>query len=477
MSGKAIVIGAGEDELVAALYLARAGYQVSVLAQHERDPAPSEGWVLPGIARDLGLAARGLRIEHPDPWIEAVMPGGERLQLWRDMERSVASLRRWSEADAVQWPRFCARLRSVSSVLERLYAAPAPDPMTRGASGLWQLASLAWGVRRLGRGTIEDLLRILPMPVADLLDDSFELDALKAALGVAGVLHSFLGPRSAGSALGLVHRHVGNPAGVFRPARSNLLSVLEKVAATEPRIELVRDRVLGIEVRSGKARGVRTQASKLREADAVLSGLDPRRTLLELMDPVWIAPELQGALRNMRSRGVSARVQVLLAEAASFTRLSLAHSLDSLERGFDDAKYGRMSAVPVVEAVSGADHQVSVHVQYMPSARGDGGWNEQHRQALGQTVLAQLAASAPEFANARIERVETPADLESGLGWPQGQPQHAELALDQFLWMRPVPQLARYATPVAGLYLCGPAMHPGAGVPGAAGMLAARELF
>lgn len=479
MSGRLVVIGAGADELVAALYLARAGHRVTVLEEHASDsmPAPpSEGWILPRIAADLELERHGLCVERPDPWIETVLPGGERLQLWRDTQRSEDSLRKCSALDAAQWPRFCARLRSVAGVLEQLYTAPAPDPMSRDAADLWQLASLSWRVRRLGRCAIQDLLHVLPMPVADLLDDSFELDALKATLATAGVMHSFLGPRSAGSALGLVHRHVGNPSGVFRPERSNLPAVLRGLVERQPRIELRRDRVAGIDIRSGRARGVRTASGALLEADAVVSGLDPRRTLLELVDPVWIDPELQRALRHVRARGVSATVHLRLSGAATFRRLSFAASLDALERSFDDAKYGRMSSTPLVEAVSESEQGVSVHVQYIPYALRDGAWGEKRRHALGLSVLSQLAARAPEFAHARIERVATPLDLESALGWPQGQAQHAELALDQFLWMRPLPQLARYATPVAGLYLCGPAMHPGAGVPGAAGMLAAAAL-
>lgn len=472
MSG-AVVIGAGADELVAALYLARAGHAVTVLEQHVPSAQPTEGWVLPTLAADLDLERHGLRTERSDPWIEAILPGGERLQLWRDMERSVASIRRLSDADAREWPLFCERMRAISGVLEKLYGAPPPDPMSGDKRELWRLASIGWGLRRRGRRTIQDLLRVLPMPVADLLDDSFESDVLKATLGASGVMDTQLGPRSAGSALGLVHRHAGNPNGVFRPERSNLAQVLRELAERRPGLELRREAVLGIEVRAGRVHGVRLQSGELLEAGVVVSGLDPRRTLLELVDPVWIDPELQRALRNLRARGVSAKVHVRLFGAASFNRLSFAGSLDALERAYDEAKYGRPSADPYLEATYEGDQRVSVHVQFAPHTLREGPWNVERRRALGERVLRQLTARLAEFGTARIEHVETPHELEAKFGWPQGQSQHAELALDQFLWMRPVPQLARYGTPVAGLYLCGPAMHPGPGVPGAAGALAA----
>jgi phytoene dehydrogenase-like protein len=346
--------------------------------------------------------------------------------------------------------------------------------MSRELGELARLAGLGLRARRLGRQGLEDLLRLLPMPVADLLDDWFENDALKAALGAAGVMHVQQGPRSGGTAFRLLHHHVGSPPGVFRPPRSNVARVLAELPGADRRSAQVR-RII---VRDGRAVGVALANGEEIAASAVVSGIDARRTLLELVDPAWLDPQLVRAVRSIRSRGVVARITLTLDRAPGFTTLVLAPSLDELERAYDDAKYGRVSRRPYLEArnaepsVDGR-HRVEVQAQYAPYALDDGEWDDARRRALGNRVVEMLSPHLPSV----VERaVLAPPDLEKAHGWPQGQAHHAELALDQLLWMRPIPQLARYATPIAGLYLCGPDMHPGAGIAGAAGANAARVL-
>jgi phytoene dehydrogenase-like protein len=345
--------------------------------------------------------------------------------------------------------------------------------LTRELAELARLAGLGLRARRMGRQGLEDLLRLLPMSVADFVDDWFESDVLKAALGAAGIMHLQQGPRSGGTAFGLLHHHVGSPPGVFRPPRSNVARVLAEL----PGIERRDASVVGINVRDGRAVGVVLANGEEIAASVVVSGADPRRTLLELVDPAWLDPELARAVRNIRSRGVVARVTLTLGRSPEFATLVLAPSLDCLERAYDDAKYGRVSAQPYLEARSAealADgrHRVHVHVQYAPYRLADGQWDDARRAKLGDAVVEMLAPHLPPV----VERtVLSPRDLEETHGWPEGQPHHAERALDQLLWMRPIPALARYATPIAGLYLCGPAMHPG--IAGAAGANAARVIL
>lgn len=388
-----IVIGAGVDELVAAHALARAGRSVLVLDERGTgDGDMQAGWIAPPIARELALDRHGLEVRRPDPWIAAPLPGGGRLELWQDMARSAESIRRLSARDAERWPEFCGRMARLARLLESIYAAPPPDPLGRKLADLAQLAGLALRAHRSGRQTIEDLLRLLPMPVADLLDDWFESDALKGLLGSAGILHQRRGPRAGGTALALLHHHVGNAPGVFRPPLSNAATVLRALAG----IEIRRGTVERIRVSAGRVAAVVLEGGEEIAATQVVSGDDPKRTLLELLEPGWLDPELVRAVRHIRSGGAAAQLPF------EFDRTP---SLDYLERAADDAKYGRASERPSLEAP------------------------------------------------------------------------HAELALDQFLWMRPVPALARYRTPVGGLFLCGESMHPGPGVPGAAGWLCAREVL
>ena len=323
------------------------------------DDAPAGiGWVPEPIVRDLGLAERGLQIVRADPWAVAPLPGGGRLELWYDVARSAESIRRLSPADAAKWPAFCERMARLARLLETIYLAPPPDPLASERRDLLQLAGLALRARGLGRQGIEDLLRTLPMPVADLLDDWFESDALKGVLGAAGVMHLAQGPRSAGTAFGLLHRHVGGPPGVFHPSRSNFRRALAGLPGIQIRPGA---EVVGITVREGRATGVVLASGEEIAAAIVVSGADPKRTLLELVDPGWLDPALVRAVRSIRSRGVVARLTLALDRAPGFSTLVIAPSLDYLERAHDDAKYGRVSRSPWLEATSNGE-RVDVHV-------------------------------------------------------------------------------------------------------------------
>jgi phytoene dehydrogenase-like protein len=476
----AVVIGAGVNELVAAHYLARAGLRVLVLDHACAADGFDGGWIPPSVVRDLGLARAGLAIERDDPWAAVALPDGGQLDLWHDMQRSVEAIRRLRPRDAAKWPEFCLRMAQLARVLEALYVAPPPDPLARDWRELARLAGLAFRVRRTGRRGVEDFMRVLAMPVADLLDDWFECDALKGVLGAAGVMHARHGPRAGGTAFRLLHHHAGSPAGVFRQPRSNAARVLPD----RPGVEIRRGAKLArIVVREERVAGVELAGGEAIAAPLVVSGLEPARTLTEFVDPGWFDPALVRAVRNIRRRGVVARVTLTLERNPGFARLIVAPSLDYLERAADDAKYGHVSRAPFLEARSErangeGRYRIDVHAQYAPYTLADGAWNETCTAALGRTVVERLAQHAPQLTHAIIGlEVQSPCDLERLHGHPEGQAHHAELALDQAFWMRPLPDLARYATPIRGLYLCGMAMHPGAGVIGASGANAARVIM
>lgn len=443
----AVVLGGSVDALVAAHLLARAGRRVTLLNEGLAGRATEEGWVAPQIVQDLGL---DIAVSRPDPWASVLLPDGGTLELWQDMGRTVEALRRLSPRDAAKWPDFCRRMAALARVLEELYTEPPVNPLD---------LKFAFRVRRLGRQGMEDLMRLLPMPVAELLDDWFECDALKGALGAMGIVHLQQGPRSGGTAFRLLHHHVGSPQGVFRPSRSNLGEVLRATGGVEMRSAAIA-RVL---VRGGRVAGVVLASGEQIEAPLVVSAVDPRRTLLELADPGWLDPELARAIGHIRRRGVAARVFFKTSEAGSAV---VAPSLDYLERAYDDVKYGRVSRQPYLEARAG-EGGIEVHFQYAPYRGGE---------QIAEITRSMLAAQLPGIRDADVS-VLGPNVLEAREGWPEGQAYHAELALDQALWMRPLPELARYRTPIEGLWLCGPGMHPGGGIAGAAGYNCARALL
>jgi len=443
----AIVLGADVNGLVAAHYLARAGRRVVVVEPSDAAETRLDvGWVPPQLIRELGLASRGLRIEQPDPWIAAPLNGGGRLELWRDVAKSAEAIRRLSPSDAAKWPEFCTRMRRLAGVLEALYVQPAPDVETREIGELLRMGRLGLHVRRLGKQTVIDLLRILPMSIAELLDDWFESDTLKGVLGAAGVWHLRQGPRAGGTAFNFLHHHVGSPAGVFRPPRSNVSHVLKSLSG----VEIRRGAEAAVVAADGRATGVRLASGEELAAPLVVSSADPRRTFEPLQ--AQLDAEFVLAVSNIKARSIVARGTARIERPADFTALCLAPSLDELERAYDDAKYGRTSARPYVEAVA-ADGRLDLHVQYAVSVDG----------ALVQKVAAALGVPAGQVS------LEAP---------PGGEHlYHGELTLDQILFMRPVPGWSRYRTPIAGLYLCGPGTHPGGGIAGAAGRNAARVIL
>jgi phytoene dehydrogenase-like protein len=425
-----VVISSGVDGLVAAHLLAADGRRVTVVQEHEI-PDRTAGWVPPQVARKLGVQ---LTARRPDPWLRAPLDGGGVLELWQDMDRSVDSIRRISPGDAGKWPEFSERMARLGALLARVYVAPPPSLID---------TSFALRVRRLGRRGMEDLMRALPMPAAELLDDWFESDALKGALGALAVADLQQGVRSAGTAFRLLHFHAGSPAGVFRPPSSNLGTLLRSGSGVEVRA----GKAGRIAVRGGRVTGVVLEGGEELAAATVVSDASPRRTLLDLVEPGWLDPDLARAVGHIRSRGVVARVRLELERAPEWPTLTLAPSLDYVERAYDEVKYRRSSAQPVIDAVADGA-AVEVTVQY-----------------IADGAAPSLASLTPHLPSVKRQTVQ------------HGQPHQAELSLDQALWMRPLPELAHYRTPIGGLWLCGQAMHPGAGVAGASGYNCARAIL
>ena len=517
-----IVLGSGINELAAAIALGRAGRKVLVLEERaepggatvteELEPGfrvdtalHDAGWMPPWIAGELGLERDGLELLRSDVTCFAPGPDGRALVLWRDQARTVESLGRLSPADAREWPAFAALMSSLSGFLEHAYSAPPPRPVSTQPADLFALLGLGRRLRGLGHTRMVELLRTLPMPVADLLDEWFEHDLLKGALGASGITHLFQGPRSAGTAFLMLHHHVGSPAGCFRGRTTvrggvgGLVRVLLASAGrsgVEVRTSAPVERIL---VRDGRAVGVALAGGEELAATSVASGADPRRTFLELVDAAECEPEFLRAVRHLKFRGVWAKVNLSLEGLPSFTALpgagphlggviSISPSLNYLERAFDDAKHGRVAQRPYLEAVipTVADpslapqgkHVMSVAVQFAPYRLKDGPWNAAGRESLGDAVVSLLAEYAPDLpALIRKRQVLTPADLESRFGMAEGNLYQGELTLDQVLFMRPLPGWAHYTTPVEGLHLCGSAAHPGGGIAGVAGALAARTML
>ncbi|HXF37538.1 MAG TPA: NAD(P)/FAD-dependent oxidoreductase, partial [Actinomycetota bacterium] len=254
--------------------------------------------------------------------------------------------------------------------------------------------------------------------------------------------------------------------------------------------------VVAVTTRDGRATGVALATGEEVAARVVVSGADPRSTLVDLVDPVVLGPTLLWRARNIRASGTAAKVHLVLGGPPRFPgadperlagRIVIAPGIDPLERAFDAWKYGRTSEEPLLEAVipsivdpsvaPAGKHVMSVIAQWAPYRLREGDW-EGERERLGDLVVKALDAYAPGLADlVEAREVLAPPDLERTFGLPEGHVLHAEPGLDQFYAWRPLLGHARYRLGIPGLYLCGSGAHPGGGITGAPGANAAREVL
>lgn len=511
-----IVIGAGANGLVAATTLAKAGLRVLVLERSESvggqgrvvefadgfraSPLGTDaGWLPSRVAREMGIAEPARAGDHP----LSVMAGpGSFLTISNDARRAGESIRAHSARDADAWQAFSARMNRYARFLEALYQLPAPDIDTTSASEILALFGLGREFRSLGREDMTGILRTLPMSVWELLDDTFESPKLKAAVATGGIQGIQQGPRSGGTGFVLLHHLVGAPPGMLRgrpPWRAGpdaFSKVAEDAAkragavirtgASVAQIRVHDDAVAGVVLDDGEEIGART----------VLSTADPARTLLEWIDPVWLDPEFLHAVGNIRHRGCTSVVLYALDALPDVRGLdrealagivSLTPDLVALEKAGDAAKYGTIPDRPHVEftvpsmhwpdMAPEGKHVLVAHVHYTPYRLREAAWNDATRDGLADTVTAAIEGAAPGFASRVLHRTAlTPLDLEARYGLREGAASQGELALDQILFMRPVAGRGDHTTPIDGLYLGGAGTHPGPGILGGSGRLAARRI-
>lgn len=500
-----LVIGAGLNGLVAAAYLAKAGR--SVLVAERRDTVGgtvgnteiAPGFSAPAtfvsaedfhpqIVRDLGLEKHGLR------WLPG-SPG-----------TFVANGEASFQANGGPvFEKLDAFMGRVAKTLEPALTKALPEVENLGPGTFWELLTLGMRLRGLGKEEMPEALRFLPMPVKDVMDDYFDSDeGLKAALTGPALRASWLAPRSAGSALQML---LGRPAWrqggllsapVFVEGGLGKLSEAVAAAARAAGAEILTDsaveRILTDEM--DRACGVVIEGGDEIRAKNVVSNADPRTTLLRLVDPAVLDPEHLFAVKNIRSRGTVAIVRLVLNELPKFTgapdgdahlrgRVQFGATMDEIEQSFDPIKYGEIPERFFMEMTlpslvgsslaSQESHIAHLWVQFVPHKPRDGSWDEK-REALGDAVVAQVEQMAPGFqASIQHRDVTTPADMEARYGC--GHLHHVEPALDQALYMRPIPGFYRHETPVENLYLCGPGTHPGGGVTGINGKLAAERVL
>ena len=516
----AIIIGGGHNGLVAAAYLARGGRRTLVL---ERRPlvggaAVSEeifpgfrfsvfsyvvSLLRPEIIRDLELPRHGLQIL---PLESTVTPldNGDYLASWADADETRHELARHSPRDAEAALEFGRLMHHMAMAVKPILAMVPPDPASLAPSDLAGLLKLGRHFRGLGAERFHALYKLMTMSSADYLDEWYEFDPLKATKSASGIIGTMLGPRSPGSAYVLLHHYMGEIDGAFRAwgfqkggtgGISNAIAGAAKAFGAEIRTGAAVERVI---VKDGRTTGVALTNGDEIQAPVVVSGLDPRRTFCDLVERRELPADLIEGIEHYKVRGSSGKVNLALSGLPSFTCLpgngphlrgafSISPSVEYLERAYDDAKYGEFSRHPYMDIVIPSmidpgmappgQHVMSIFVQYAPYAL-NGGWTDAKREAFGDTVVKTLARYAPNIESLILGRqVLTPADIERITGLSEGNIFGGELALHQLFFLRPAPQWAKYRTPIRGYWQCGAGTHPGGGIMGASGRLAALEIL
>jgi phytoene dehydrogenase-like protein len=515
-----IVIGGGHNGLVNAAYLAKAGKQVVVLERrHVLGGAAVTEEIIPGflfsecsyvvsllrpeIIRELDLPRHGLEILPLDGTFSPMSSGD---YLWRvnDHAKSIRDIRRHSRLDAEAYDEFSKMMTPMCRFVKPMLSMVPPDPTTLNPKDLKQLHFLLQRFRELSSDERYTLVQLMTMSSADFLDQWFETDVLKATMSASGIIGTFLGIRSPGTAYVLLHHYMGEIDGAFRSwgfsrggtgAISNAIAGAAREAGVEIRTKAPVGKIL---TKNGRACGVALQSGEELSANVVSSSVDPHLTFEKFLEPSELPADFLEGVRRYKFRGSSGKVNLALDALPNFKSLpgpgahlrgaiSISPSMEYMERAYDDAKYGRYSRRPYIDMVIPSltdpsvappgKHVLSCFVQYAPYKLAQGTWDDQ-KETFGDNVINTIAEYAPNIKDIIIGRqILTPLDLEREFGLTQGNIFQGELSLEQLFFLRPVAGWAYYRTPIRNLYMCGSATHPGGGIMGANGRIASQVIL
>jgi len=518
----AIIIGAGHNGLVTACYLAKAGWKVLVLERRYLvGGACVTEEVFPGfmvstaayvnslfrkeIIRDLRLQNYGFEVLERNPSSFTPYPDGRYLLLGPDASLNMREISKFSEKDAQNYPRYEAMLERVAEVVEPTLTQTPPNLLRPGVRDLWKLFKLGQAFRKLGPN-MGEAVEILTGSARTILDRWFESEQLKSTLATDAVIGAMAAPSMPGTAYVLFHHVMGETNGkrgvwgYVRGGMGGLTQALAK-AASELGVEIRCDtEVTRILVQDGRATGVALADGSAVQASVVASNADAHVTFEKLMSPGQLPDDFAAAVRRIGYESATLKINVALSELPNFKAcpgteagpqhrgtIHICPDLDTIERGFDDAKYGRPSAVPILECTipSVVDetvappgkHIMSMFIQYAPYRLREDHW-DQLGEKFADRCFDLLNEYAPNFKQSVINRqILTPLDLERTFSLTGGNIFQGAMTPHQLFSFRPVPGFADHRTPIRGLYLCGAAAHPGGGVMGAAGMNAARVIL
>jgi phytoene dehydrogenase-like protein len=485
-----IIIGAGHNGLVAAAYLAKQGKKVLVLERRDivggqvvtesfgdgfkADSLYAGGSLRPDIIKHLNLASFGLVTDSVRKPFISLQADSKHLVFDTDSAKTVESIKRFSEKDAANWIPFTEFMNKVSRFIHSANSAIMPRlPKGFNASEGMALAKLGIDVRMMGGKDMMRIVRGIPMTADEFVDEWFESDVVKAAIASLGIHGFTLGVFGAGTGYTLMHNwanrggisHVSVQGGIGKI--SEALASAVKSFGGEIRTNAEVKQVV---IKDMRATGVVLSNGEEISAGNVISAADPKHTFLSLVGAMELPPEFVWNVQSIKMRGSVAKVHLLTdgKHGVPDGTVAVAPSIKYLEQAYDAAKYHSISEKPYLE-VTTSGKVVSIHFQFAAYRLKTGDWKTEGAK-VEKIAIDTLAEYFPNLKPSIVNRKTlTPQDMENTYSLTEGDLNHGQIMLDQFMFMRPIPGWSNHKTPIDNLYLCGSGVHGGGGVSGASG--------
>jgi len=514
-----IVIGAGINGLTAASILGKKGKSVLLLESRNKVGGMASSmefatgfkcnvihdtikWIDPRLTKLLDLKTNGLQLVQPEIFRIILGDNSENISFHRDVAKTINSITKYSKKDAGRWEDFISYIEKLSQFLEKIYQLTPPVLPNIGIKEILGMRTILSPIRKHGTRGLVDLLRVAPMMMPELVDEWFENKLLRSSISTAGIHHLSFGPYAAGTGYNLLHQHV-HSNGLFHNIKfvkggTERFATVLKEAAERFNVEIqTSKRVAKINTDQNVCNGVTLGNGEKIMAKQIVSGLDPKNTFFNLVGPSSITPDFRTQINNIRYRGSTARIHFALNNLPEVkgvdteqlkTVFSISPSIEYLEHASDAVKYGQLPDNPYIEFVipsllesdfaPNGEHVLSATIQYTPYHLRNAEWSDSIKDQLKNNVVDTLEKVMPNIKSIiKHSYIISPLDLENEFGLTEGNLNHGEMTLDQFMFMRPTISSSQYRTPINNLFLCGPGTHPGGGIHGANGYNAAMEIL
>lgn len=506
----AIVIGAGHNGLITAGYLARAGKKVLVVEARDvvggactsEELIPGATWsscafiaslLRPEIIADLELERYGLEMYQTEANEVSIFPDGSHLFVWKDMDKTLKEIEKFSKRDAAAFLDFGLRVKKFASILTPFLLSPAP--------------SRSQVLAAFEAAGAEDLFNeMVLLSTKDLLDRYFENEHIKGLFTFFGMISVWGGPSTPGTGYVYGHHSVGEFKGTLgqwgfvKGGMGGITQAMARSAEAHGAEIRLNSPVQQVVVERGQASGVKLANGEIISARTVISNADPQRSMLQLLPAGAVDAKLVAKLEDYDARGSMARIHLLIDELPDYigfpagefgpqhqAQAIMGASIENFERAWEAERRGEIPDDFVIEAVIQSTHDdtlapkgkhtMTLGVQQLPFELAGTDWDT-IRDEWADRVLEVLFRYAPNLRGHILERVIiTPKDLERDYGLTGGNIFHGAMFFDQLFNNRPTPELADYRTTVGNYYLCGSGTHPGGGVMGANGHNAAQVVI